>query len=207
LFPRTSDSADAQSLQYSKDRMATPLWHLTQDELFSFYLPSEWSHQIEPDGTQVFWHPQSGSGTLRVSSVTSNKVVDPAGTPAAEVLNKTSTIAVRKDGVAWTFYRDVPKQYDEPTLMLWWELAHFIAPKYFRIAFFSLTIFAREEEEPATTSMIDFISNCWPRNSTSSGVGVIGRSLAVTRVHDASFGKSSEYLGSACSQLASLAIK
>jgi hypothetical protein len=150
------------SFKDSKDRMSHSLKRFTQDGLFSFYLPSEWSHQIEPDGTQVFWYPQSGSGTLRVSSVTSNKSVNPDGTPAAKVLNKTSTISVRKDGVAWTSYREISKRYEEPTLMLWWELANFIAPKYFRIAFFSLTIYAREEEESATSDMVSFLHEQLP---------------------------------------------
>ena len=142
--------------------MANSLKRFTQEGLFSFYLPGEWSHQIEPDGTQVFWHLQSGSGTLRVSSVTSNKSVDAAGAPAAQVLNKKSAIYVRKDGVAWTSYREIPNRYEEPTLMLWWELANFIAPKYFRIAFFSFTIYAREEEETATSDMVNLLHEQLP---------------------------------------------
>ena len=134
--------------------MKNSLKRFTQDGLFSFFLPNDWSHQVEQNGTQVFWHPQSGSGTLRVSSVTSNKVVDPGGTPAAEVLSKKSTISLRPDGVAWTSYREVPERKEEPTVMLWWELAQFIPPKYFRIAFFSFTIYAREENEPATAEVI-----------------------------------------------------
>ena len=93
-------------------------------------------------------------GTLRVSSVTSNKVVDPSGTPAAQVLSRKSTISLRQHGVAWTSYREYPERYEEPTVMLWWELAKFVPPKYFRVAFFSFTIYAREENEPATAEAI-----------------------------------------------------
>jgi hypothetical protein len=142
--------------------MPNSLKRFTQDGLFSFSLPSEWSHDVGPDGTQVFWHPQSGSGTLRVSSVTSNKSVDCSGAPAAQVLNKKSTISIREDGVAWTSYREIPKRDEKSTLMLWWELANFIAPKYFRIAFFSFTIYAHEEEEEASSNMINLLHKQLP---------------------------------------------
>lgn len=134
--------------------MESSLKRFTQDGLFSFLLPSEWSHQAEQNGTQVFWHPQSGSGTLRVSSVTANKVVDPSGAPAVQVLSKKSAVSLRQDGVAWTSYRELADRYEEPTVMFWWELAQFVPPKYFRIAFFSFTIYAREENEPATAEAI-----------------------------------------------------
>ena len=142
--------------------MANSLKRFTQDGLFSFYLPSEWSHQIEPDGKQVFWYPQSGSGTLRVSSVTSRKAADPSGVPAAQILNTTSSISVRKDGVAWTSYRDSPKRKGEPTLIFWWKLANFVAPQYFRIAYFSFTIFAHEEQETATLDMVSLLHKQLP---------------------------------------------
>jgi hypothetical protein len=64
--------------------------------------------------------------------------------------------------VAWTSYREIPKRYEEPTLMLWWEAANFIAPKYFRIAFFSFTIYAREEGETATSDMVNLLHKQLP---------------------------------------------
>lgn len=68
----------------------------------------------------------------------------------------------REDGVAWTSYREIPKGDEEPTLMLWWELANFIAPKYFRIAFFSFTIYVREEGEKATSNIISLLHKQLP---------------------------------------------
>lgn len=64
--------------------------------------------------------------------------------------------------MAWTSYREIPKRDEKSTLMLWWELANFIAPKYFRIAFFSFTIYAHEEEEEASSNMINLLHKQLP---------------------------------------------
>lgn len=36
--------------------------------LFSFSVPSNWKHEIEEGGNEVFWDDDAGSGTLRVTS-------------------------------------------------------------------------------------------------------------------------------------------
>lgn len=133
------------------------------DGLFSFQLPASWSHQIEKDGTQVFWHQSSGTGTLRVSSLTYQKTSDLSAQPASEVLGETSPVTIRSDGVAWTHYRADSSENGQPIIMYWWKLAHFIPPKYFRVAFFSFTIFAYEEPEPGTRGMLEYLSTHVPR--------------------------------------------
>ncbi len=50
--------------------------------------------------------------------------------------------------------RNLSKEGEQQTVLLWWELAQFIAPKFFRIAFFSFTMFVHEEAEPETSDMI-----------------------------------------------------
>src|SRR5688572_21919588 len=94
--------------------------------LFSFELPDNWSHEIESDGTQVFWHQSSGTGTLRVSSLTSHKACESKTLPASAVLNKNSPVSIRSDGIAWTHYRAVSSEDGKETVMFWWELAQFI---------------------------------------------------------------------------------
>ena len=131
-------------------------------ELFFFELPISWSYGIETDGTQVFWHQPSGTGTLRVSSLTAQRISD-AGTPASTVLNKASQVSTRPDGVAWTNYRVASSEQGEDTIIFWWELAQFIAPRYFRVALFSFTIFAHEEVEPGTRAMLERLNVLLPR--------------------------------------------
>jgi hypothetical protein len=112
--------------------------------LFAFPMDSRWSHQIEDDGTQVFWHPPSGSGTLRVSSLTAKKIALEGSSPAADAWNKSGSICTRADGVASTHYQVTSKERGKGTVMLWWEFSQFLAPQYLRIALFSFTIWAEE---------------------------------------------------------------
>jgi hypothetical protein len=131
--------------------------------LLSFEIAREWSHEVKDDGTQVFWHPPSGSGTLRASSITATKPSEAVSLPAVEALNATSPVFVRDDGIAWTHYRIEKKNGGEATVMYWWKLAQSVAPKYFRVAYFSFTIYANEEQCPATARQISLLSDTLPK--------------------------------------------
>ena len=123
--------------------------------LFTFPMDSRWNHYIEDDGTQVFWYPPSGSGTLRVSSITAKKIVLEGSCPAADALNKSGPIRTRTDDVASTHYQVTSKEGGSGTVMLWWEFSHFLAPQNLRIALFSFTIWATERKVRAVVLQIE----------------------------------------------------
>lgn len=112
--------------------------------LFSFSVPAHWSHEIDDDGTQVFWDDDAGSGTLRVTSLTAQRESEPESLPQLGFLSEEAAPFVREDGVAWVTHRH-EEEDGEPIVIFWWEFAHFIPPCYGRAAFFSFTIYANEE--------------------------------------------------------------
>lgn len=99
---------------------------------------------------------------MRVSSITAKKNSDPSTQPASKILNKSLPISIRTDDVAWRHYRTTSSEDGKPIVIFWWELAHFIPPKYFRIAFFSFTIYAYEEQEKGTLAMIEQLKASLP---------------------------------------------
>jgi hypothetical protein len=125
--------------------------------VFSFLIPRHWAHEVEDDGTQVFWDEGDGSGTLRVTSITAKKDADPDLLPQVGLLSKGVTPTVRDDGVAWVHYRRNEEEDGESTVMFWWEFAQFVPPRNVRVAFFSFTIYASEENEPATKVQLNML--------------------------------------------------
>jgi hypothetical protein len=136
-------------------RLDTVETYLHDGGLFSFSVPAHWSHQTEDDGTQVFWDENAGSGTLRVTSLTASREADPNSIPQLDLLSKEVPPSIRDDGVAWVKYRREDTENGEPVIMFWWEFAHFVAPRYARIAFFSFTIYADEEQQIATHGQLE----------------------------------------------------
>jgi hypothetical protein len=122
--------------------------------LFSFLVPEHWEKGIEEDGSQAFWDPEAGSGTLRVSAITAQKTAEAEQLPQLSVLSARGTPTLRDDGVALLHYRTMDATGDEATVMLWWEFAQFVPPCYMRMALFSFTFFANEELEEATQAQI-----------------------------------------------------
>jgi hypothetical protein len=125
--------------------------------LFSFEVPPNWEQQVDEDGSQVFWVENAGSGTLRVTAVTARKESDPSSLPqtASALLSAgAEEIHLRDDGVAWVHYRREEEEDGERTLMFWWEFAQFVPPSSARIAFFSFTIYADEEEDASTKEQL-----------------------------------------------------
>ena len=135
------------------------------DDLFSFEVAQEWSHEVEDNGTQVFWDPQSGSGTLRVSAITATTPPMVGASPAAEALNTKATIHIRDDGIAWTHYRVERENNGDPTISFWWKLARFQAPQSINLALFSFTIYAREERHAPTARQIALLGETLPSTS------------------------------------------
>lgn len=126
--------------------------------LFYFSVPAQWSHEIEDDGTQVFWDESAGSGTLRVSSLTAQREADPSSVPQLDLLSEEALPSVREDGVAWVKYRHEDNEGGDPIIMFWWEFAHFVAPRYGRMAFFSFSIYANEEQQIATRGQLEALN-------------------------------------------------
>jgi hypothetical protein len=125
--------------------------------VFSFLVPLQWAHEVEDDGTQVFWDEGVGSGTLRVTSITAKKDANPEDLPQLGLLSGSVTPTVRDDGVAWVHYRQNEEEDGESTVMFWWEFAQFVPPRNARVAFFSFTIYASEENDPATQAQINIL--------------------------------------------------
>ena len=125
--------------------------------VFSFLIPWQWAHEVEDDGTQVFWDEGVGSGTLRVTSITAKKNADPEDLPQLGLLSGGVTPTVRDDGVAWVHYRQDEGEDGEPTVMFWWEFAQFVPPRNARVALFSFTINASEENEPGTQVQLNML--------------------------------------------------
>lgn len=125
-----------------------------ENGLFSFLVPLRWAREVEDDGTQVFWDEGAGSGTLRVTSITARKDAHPEDLPQLSLLSEGVTPTVRDDGVAWVHYRRDEEGDGESTVMFWWEFAHFVPPRNARVAFFSFTVYAIEETQPATQAQL-----------------------------------------------------
>lgn len=125
--------------------------------VFSFLIPLKWAHEVEDDGTQVFWDEVVGSGMLRVTSITAKKDADPDDLSQLGSLCGGVTPTVRDDGVAWVHYRQDEEKHEEPTVVFWWEFAQFVPPRYARVAFFSFIIYASEENEPGTQVRLNML--------------------------------------------------
>jgi hypothetical protein len=122
--------------------------------LFWFSVPETWQREVEQDGSQIFWNELAGSGTLRVSSLTMRKLAESETLPQLGFLAKDKPPNLRDDGVAWVNYRVEGEENGEATVMFWWEFAHFIPPSYGRLAFFSFTIYAHEENDAGTQDQL-----------------------------------------------------
>jgi hypothetical protein len=122
--------------------------------LFWFSVPQTWQRDVEQDGSQVFWNERAGSGTLRVSSLTMRKDAAIEMLPQLGFLAKDQPPVLRDDGVAWVTYRVAGEENGEATIMFWWEFAHFIPPSHGRLAFFSFTIYAHEDNDAGTQDQL-----------------------------------------------------
>jgi len=71
-----------------------------------------------------------------------------------DLLVKNQPRTVRDDGVAWTSYRLQGEEDGQITVAYWWEFAHFLPPRYGRLAFFSFTIFAHEVDDARTQEQL-----------------------------------------------------
>ena len=124
-------------------------------DLFSFQLPSHWSHSIEDDGTQVFWDNTAGSGTLRVTSLTATKHASLEEQPQVALLTSRALPQLREDGIAWCQYSQAGQGNSQPTTTYWWKFANFIPPCFVRLALFSFTIYTHELNEEATAAQLE----------------------------------------------------
>lgn len=78
--------------------------------------------------------------------------------PQFDLLSNGAVPSLRDDGVAWVHFRREESEDGQPTIMFWWEFAHFIAPCYGRIAFFSFTIYAGEEHHVNTQTQMQALN-------------------------------------------------
>ena len=131
-----------------------------QSGIVRFDLPEHWESESGDDGNTAHWDPE-GVGTLRLSLVTARREPHGSSEPALEFLRSyekaLGAVHELPSGCAFQEYRRESAEKGEPTETYFFEVAHFVAPHFFRLAMFSYTRWAASLPTPAALEELNLV--------------------------------------------------
>jgi len=144
--------------------------------VIAFFIPKNWVEHYEPDGGGMFYEDAPNTGTLRVDVITTKStktlVSDAAYIELGSMKSvKPETIKRLPNGNAIVTWVEHTAEGGQAITLFWWHVANPVPPNHLRLANFSYTVLASQEDSALTKSHIRMLTSSITNAEFHSTIG------------------------------------